>query len=175
MRTAGVILLSGSLLPLPRGFRNLAGGSLHFHRECISLVVGPGIGHGFRVHTRFVGFVEGCLSGVGCVRIRAPMLGAVINNTTTHPFIARRGALGVPVCVHVTARLPLGHLVINNVSEICRVNHVFEGRNVSPGRGPRFAAIRLCRTCTSFRSVVSVTRNVVSKTTGRVRNACRIR
>lgn len=152
----------------------MASASAHCEGHCLSVVVGPSIGSAFVGHSGVVASVEGCLSGRNFVRIRAPVLGAVPNNTTTEPFVARRGALSVSVCLHVTARLCLGELVINNVREICRVNEGFEGRNVSIHRGPRFAYVRLCRTFASCRNVVSVTRTLVHGTTDRIYSDLRV-
>lgn len=156
IRTGRLYLLSGDLGPLPvigcgsnmtcSGFSSPR---LHCHRHCISLVMGSNIGSAFLRHTAMLHALHDMLSGTNCARMRAPALRDVTNNTSTHPFVARFGTLSRSVCVHVTARLCLGHLVMNNFRNICRVNGGFHGRKVSHGRGPRFAYVRLCIRCGS--------------------------
>lgn len=157
---ARLIRLAGTLHPLPSGCRNLAGIRRGCHRHCLSLVDGGRDFGGFIRHDRVVDRVEACLGKLNCLRIRAPALRGVTNKTATEPFVARRGTLSVRLCVHVTLRLRLGHLIVNNVRGICRVNHMFHGRKVSAARGPRFAVLRVCATCASFRSIVRIIRNV---------------
>lgn len=167
-------LLDGYLRPLPRGFRNLTSVRAVCHRQCLSLVAGTRDGGHFIRHSRVVTFLHHFLSRRRCARIRAPVLRPVPNNTTTHPFIARRGTLSTRFCLHVTPRLCLGQLIINNVRQICRVGEGFEGRNVSAHRGPRFAVLRCCATGTSCIRTVSFLRLVLQSITRRMTNALRL-
>lgn len=156
IRYHGFAILSGSVHPLPiigrgsnRAFSTFASPRIHCHRHCISLTIGPRMHRIFIGHTGVVSAVHRFFGSGNCIRIRAPVLRPVPNNTTTHPFVARRGTLSVSRCLHVTDRLCLGGLVINKFSNICRFNGGFHGRNVSHARGPRFAIVRVCITCGS--------------------------
>ncbi len=156
IRARRLAMLTGDVGPLPvmgvgskRICSSFSSPRLHCHRHCISLVIGGNIGRAFLGHTAIIGAVHTMLSRTKCARIRAPVLRSVTKKTDTHPFVARRGSLSVSLCLHVTARLCLGHLVINNFRNICRVNGGFQGRNVSGDRGPRFAYVRLCIRCGS--------------------------
>lgn len=156
VRTGGLAMLTGSVGPLPvmgcgsnitcSSFRSPR---LHCHRHCMSLVIGRNMGRAFLGHTAVVEAVHTVLSRTKCARMRAPALRSVPNKTDTHPFVARRGSLSVSLCLHVTARLCLGQLVMNKFRNICRVKGGFHGRKVSGGRGPRFAYVRLCMRCGS--------------------------
>lgn len=174
VRTRGVALLSGDLRVLPRGFRNLASASAHCHRECMSLVVGTSSGSAFVGHSGVLTTVHGCLDKRKFVRIRAPVLMTGTNKTTTEPFRARFGTLGRSLGLHVSLRLCLGELVIKKLRGMCRVKHMFHGRNLSAERGPRFALVRLCRTCASCRNVVSLARGVCHFITRRILKAARV-
>lgn len=159
---------------MPSGFRNLRSRRIHCHRHCLSLVTGSGSHRAFIIHSGVLTTVHRFVITHNFVRMRAPVVRMVPNKTSTHPFVARRGTLSLSVCLHVTPRLCLGHLIMNNFRQMFRVGHGFHGRNVSIHRGPRFAVVRLCVTCTSCRSLVRLARSLFHALTRRILNAAGI-
>ncbi len=170
---AGVVLLSKSLRPLPRGktrtgeegtttFGGLQDAEVRYRQRYADLAVHPDVRAVFQLRSKAVSWMRRFLDGQGFLEVETPILQPLYGGAAARPFVTHHHALDMPLYLRIADELYLKRLLVGGLERVYEIGHDFRNEGMDRTHNPEFTMLEAYQAYADYGDMMTLVEGLVS-------------
>jgi lysyl-tRNA synthetase, class II len=170
---AGLMLLTKSLRPLPRGkartgedgttvFGGLQDPEVRYRQRYADLAVHPDVRAVFRLRSGAVSWIRRYMDGRGFLEVETPILQPLYGGAAARPFVTHHNALDMPLYLRIADELYLKRLLVGGFERVYEIGHDFRNEGMDRTHNPEFTMLEAYQAFADYSDMMSLVEGLVS-------------
>ncbi len=173
LERAGVVLLSKSLRPLPRGKTRtseegtttsggLQDAEVRYRQRYADLAVHPEVRAVFQLRSKAVSWIRRYLDGQGFLEVETPILQPLYGGAAARPFVTHHHALDMPLYLRIADELYLKRLLVGGLERVYEIGHDFRNEGMDRTHNPEFTMLEAYQAYADYGDMMLLVEALVS-------------
>ena len=185
-RTPGLVLLSKSLRPLPRGkvvvqpdgtrkaWSGLTDPEIRYRQRYADLAVHPEVRDVFRLRAAVIRYCREFLDARGFLEVETPILQTLYGGASARPFVTHHNALDLPLYLRIADELYLKRLVVGGLERVYEIGHDFRNEGMDRSHNPEFTMLEFYQAYADYGDMMTLVEELVTGLVQQVTGGTRI-
>jgi lysyl-tRNA synthetase class 2 len=169
----GLILLTKSLRPLPRGktrtgddgttiFGGLQDPEVRYRQRYADLAVHPDVRAVFRLRSGAVTWIRRYMDEHGFLEVETPILQPLYGGAAARPFVTHHNALDMPLYLRIADELYLKRLLVGGFERVYEIGHDFRNEGMDRTHNPEFTMLEAYQAYADYGDMMTLVEGLVS-------------